>query len=135
MIAAFFTLIAADLLARAGGAGGDSGSSSSSGGGDGGDIVIIVYPLIRLFVWIFVTLPFPINIIVIGAIIGVIVLVLRSIAKAKKESSVFNTISTGDSTGSMKGYSDFIKRNPDFNKDEFILKVKSAFTKIQTACT
>ncbi|MBP8084182.1 MAG: TIM44-like domain-containing protein [Spirochaetes bacterium] len=135
MIAAFFTLIAADLLARAGGAGGDSGSSSSSGGGDGGDIVIIVYLLIRLFVWIFVTLPFPINIIVIGAIIGVIVLVLRSIAKAKKESSVFNTISTGDSTGSMKGYSDFIKRNPDFNKDEFILKVKSAFTKIQTAWT
>ena len=133
----FVFFVAADLFARAGGAGGSSdfssSSSSSGGSGDGGNIIILVYLLIRVFVWIYNSFPFPVNVLIIGGIIAVIILVLRSIAKSKMESSVFNNVSTGEVTGKAKGYPEFKQRNPDFDENEFLAKVKTAFEKIQTA--
>jgi hypothetical protein len=110
------------LFARAGGGG--SSSSSSGGGGDLGIVYLIIY-LIRI-------IPFPFNMIVIGIII---VLYISANRKVKKDGSAFKNFPTQKNSGNVAGYANFIKNNPNFNENEFIQKVSTAFPDIQKAWT
>ncbi|MDB5227558.1 MAG: hypothetical protein JWN78_1751 [Bacteroidota bacterium] len=123
-------IFSATVLASAGGAG---GGHSGGGGGDGGGIFYIVYFLLRL---IFM-LPFPLNIIV----LVVIIYVIYRASKKYQNISGLNDIpnyTSGDATNSIANKTDNIpddlfKRNPDFNKENFKQKVRTAFMNIQDA--
>ena len=113
------------LFARAGGGG--SSSSSSSGGGDLGIIYLIFY-LMRV-------IPFPFNFIILGI---VIFLYISANKKQKKNKSAFRDFPGQNQGGQaasndVSGYSSFIKTNPDFNEQEFLNKVNTAFMGIQKA--
>ncbi|MEA1911505.1 MAG: zinc-ribbon domain-containing transport protein, partial [Spirochaetota bacterium] len=113
------------LFARAGGSG--SSSSGSSGGGDLGIIYLIFY-LMRV-------IPFPFNFIILGI---VIFLYISANKKQKKNRSAFRDFPTQSqggqaAAGNVKGYSAFLKQNPDFNEGEFLYKVDTAFMGIQKA--
>ncbi len=124
--AAFF--IVTDLYARAGGAGGDSGSSGS-GGGDGGDILYLVYIIIRLLI----ELPFPLNIIVVGIILGGFIIGSIYTKRTVKQKTIFNQLPTGEPVNRIKGFDKFMSNNPDFNEESFKNNVKTAFLDIQDA--
>lgn len=111
------------LFARAGG----GGSSSRSSGGDLG-IIYLVFYLIRI-------IPFPFNIIILGI---VILLYISANRKHKKNNSAFRDFPSQSQGGNAasnkaKGYSDFLKTNPDFDEHEFLHKVNTAFMGIQKA--
>jgi len=116
------TLISTDIFARMGGAGGSGGGGSSSGGGDG--IGALIFYLIML-------LPFPLNIIVLAAVIigGII------FARKKKQGSILNKIpaNTVPTKKDVKGLAAYKIAHPDFNEEEFTGKVRKAFTDIQAA--
>ncbi len=115
---------AAVLFARAGGAG-DSGGDSS--GGDG--IGFLIYLVVRIII----SLPFPLNIIVSGIVIGGFVIFSYIAKKKVKAQTIYNQLPTGDGIKKAKGYDNFLKNNPDFNEETFKANVKTAFLKIQEA--
>ncbi len=127
LIMAAIAFIVTDLYARAGGAGGDSGGGGGSG--DGGDILYLVYIIIRLLL----ELPFPINIIAVGIILGGLAIGSIYTKRTVKQKTIFNQLPTGDPVSSIKGYDRFIKNNPDFDEENFKDNVKSAFLDIQEA--
>lgn len=113
------------LFARAGGGG--SRSSSSGGGGDLGIIYLVIY--------LFRVIPFPFNFIALGMVIFIYISANK---KQKKNNSAFKDFpaqSQGGqaASGSVKGYSAFLKTNPDFNELDFLHKVDTAFMGIQKA--
>jgi hypothetical protein len=105
------------IYARVGGAG---GSSSGGGGGDG---------LGGLILYILFLIPFPYNIIVIAILIAV----AYYANKKAKQQSILNKLPTGEAITNIKGYNDFIAKNPGFNEAGFKDKVKTAFIQIQEA--
>ncbi len=112
-------LISPDIYARMGGAGG----SSNSSGGDGG--------LGELIFFILMLIPAPYNYIVIALLlIGYFV-----VSKLKKRKSILNKIPSNKVPRSKdtKGISIYQQMHPDFKEEEFIEKVKTAFTEIQNA--
>ncbi len=144
LVIAVIAFIVTDLYARAGGAGGSSsGGSHSSGGssshsssggshgsgGDGGDAIFLVLMLIRLFA----ALPFPLNIIVAGLIIGGFVVSSIYTKRKVKQQTIFNQLPTGDPVSSVKGYDKFLSNNPGFDEENFKNNVKTAFLDIQEA--
>jgi predicted lipid-binding transport protein (Tim44 family) len=118
-----------------GGGGGHSGGGGSSGGGGGGDGAgVIIYLLFRLIF----ALPFPLNVIVIVAI----VVALYFYAKNKGNASSFNNIPTKNYNKSSSNYfaplsspidNAFLDKNPGFDEFAFKDKVKIAFLAIQEA--
>lgn len=118
------------LFARAGGGGGSDsggGSGSSSGGGDG--IGFLIYLIIRLLI----ELPFPLNVISVGLLVGGFLLFSYKTKKKVREQTIYNQLPTGDGVKKAKGYDNFLKNNPDFNEETFKANVKTAFLKIQEA--
>ncbi|MDD3741076.1 MAG: TIM44-like domain-containing protein [Bacteroidales bacterium] len=116
------SFISTDMFARMGGAGGGGGGGSSSGGGDG--IGALIFYLIMM-------LPFPVNLIVIAAIIiGIIIF-----SRKKKQGSILNKIpaNTIPKKKDVKGLAAYKIAHPDFKEEEFISKVSKAFTDIQAA--
>lgn len=117
------------LLARAGGAG-SSGRGSSSGGDDG-MIIWLVIELIR-FIWI--VLPFPVNLIVTLALLGAAAYIGLKSKDQVQQRSVFNDIpAEAAPKKKIKGFSKFLDANPDFNESEFTSKVSSVFLQVQDA--
>ena len=135
------------LFARAGGAGGSSGSSSHSssshsssrhsgsshsssshsGGGGGGDITFvfeIVYIIVRTLG------PLPTFIISAVVIVGGVFLVRRS---SRLSGTAYRNIKTPPSRDKVKGLKRFLEETPDFNEEEFLGKVSTAFYAIQEA--
>ncbi|MFN8296520.1 MAG: TIM44-like domain-containing protein [Chitinophagales bacterium] len=117
------------IYAAAGGGGG--GHSGGGGDGDGAAIIYLIYWLIRL---IFM-LPFPLNIIV----LAIVVFAIYKASKTYQAGSGLNTIPNYNPASNIN-YSkqdnlsqDFLAKNPDFNKENFKQKVKTAFTQIQNA--
>jgi predicted lipid-binding transport protein (Tim44 family) len=111
-----FVLISAYAMARAGGSGGRSHSSSGDGGGGG------------LF-WLLYLIPFPWNIIVVGAI----VVAYYFYNKNAKTKSVLNNIPASGDMLAEGEISSFMAANPEFNLSAFKDKVQLAFTGIQVA--
>jgi len=114
------------LMARAGGAGGSSG-----GGGGGGDdgLGTLIYIIFRLLL----ELPFPINVIAIGIVLGGFALFSYMSKKKIKEQTIYNQLPTGGGVKKAKGYDNFIRNNPDFDEVNFKSNVETAFLKIQEA--
>ncbi len=108
------------LFARAGGGG--SSSSRNNGGGGLGALYIIFY-LIQI-------LPFPLNIIAIGVIVFVL---FKGSRQVRNNGSAFRNFQSVKDSGSAEGFTDFLIRNPDFNEEVFIRKVKTAFIAIEKA--
>ncbi len=138
LVIAAIAFIVTDLYARAGGAGGSSsggshssgGSSSShSGGGDGGDGIYLVLMIIRLVL----SLPFPLNIIVAGVIVGGLVISSVYTKRKVKQQTIFNQLPSGDPVSNVKGFDKFLSNNPGFDEENFKDNVKSAFLDIQEA--
>ena len=113
------------LYARAGGAGGYS--DSGNGGGEG--IGYLIYIIIRVII----ELPFPLNIIVAGIIIGGFLIFSYITKKKVRQQTILNQLPTGEATKKAGGYESFLKHNPDFNESSFKENVKSAFMRIQKA--
>ncbi len=112
--------ISFDALARAGG----GGNGGHSGGGDG--IAGIVYLIFRL-IWL---LPFPLNIIVIIAIIALV----YWFAKNKQQSSTYNSLSNiNQKFDDDENVAELTATIPNFNQSEFYQKAETAFLKIQEA--
>lgn len=127
----FAILLTSSLGIYAAAGGGGGGHSGGGGDGDGGAIIYLVYWLIRL---IFM-LPFPLNIIV----LAVVVFAIYKASKTYQAGSGLNTIPNYHAT-STNNYSkqdnlsqEFLAKNPDFNKENFKQKVRTAFTQIQNA--
>ncbi len=118
----FFLLIMGGevLFARAGGGG--SSSSRNSGGGGLGALYLIFY-LIQI-------LPFPLNVIAIGIIVFVL---FKGSRQVRKDGSAFHTLQRGGDSGEAPGLSTFLRRQPDFDEDLFLDKVKTAFLAIEKA--
>lgn len=114
---------AAVLMARAGGAGG-SRSSGGGGGGDGaGELILWVIMLI-------IHLPFPLNILAAAAVLGG----AWFVHKKSKQQSVLNKLPSGAAAGGkVPGWKQFTEANPEFDREQFIAKVKTAFLEIQQA--
>ncbi|GAB4278757.1 MAG: hypothetical protein Kow0068_02530 [Marinilabiliales bacterium] len=113
-------LLSNDLFARLGGGGG-----SSNSGGSGDDIGALI-------VYIFMLIPFPLNIIVIALLIGG----YYYLNKKRKQKSVLNKMPGGHNMASNKnpeGYERFKSLNPDFDEGKFKEKVKTAFIELQKA--
>lgn len=121
------------FAAAGGGGGGSSGGGGGSGGGDGGAIFYIIFQLLRL-IWL---LPFPFNIIV----LAIIIFVIYKVSKSYQAQSGLNNIPNYNPTSNNyknankqdKISSEFLEKNPDFNKENFKQKVRTAFTEIQNA--
>lgn len=116
-------LISTDIFARMGGAGGsNSGGGNGGGGGDGlGELIFMLFML----------LPFPFNwIAIIGLIVGVFVF-----TKLQKRGSILNKIQPTQLPGknNKKAIVSFKALHPDFNEEQFINKIKTAFVEIQNA--
>ncbi len=109
------------LFARAGG-GGTSSRNSGGGGGDLGLIYLIFY-LMRI-------LPFPLNIIALGAVVFFFIAGSR---KAKNSGSAFRTLQNPEESSKAEGLDAFMAANPDFSEEEFMKKFATAFTAIQNA--
>jgi hypothetical protein len=122
-IIVFTTVI---LMARAGGAGGDS--LSGDGGGDDG-IASLIYIVFRLLLG----LPFPLNVISVGIVIGGFAIFSYISKKKIKEQTIYNQLPTGEGVKKAKGYDNFIRNNPDFDEEIFKSNVGLAFHKIQEA--
>ena len=105
------------VSARVGGAGGSSG-----GGGEGDGIG-------GLIIYILFLIPFPYNIIV----VAIIIVVAYFSRKKAKQQSILNKLPTGEAVTKIKGYNDFIAKNPNFKDAAFKEKVKTAFMQIQEA--
>ena len=84
------------LMARAGGAGGDS--FSGGGGGDDG-LGTLIYIIFRLLI----ELPFPINVIAIGIVLGGFALFSYISKKKIKEQTIYNQLPTGEGVKKAKG--------------------------------
>lgn len=135
-VIAVIAFIVTDLYARAGGAGGSSsggshggGSHGSSGGGDGGDGIYFIIMIIRLLI----ALPFPVNVIAVGIIIGVFALGSFHTKRTIKQQTIYNQLPTGEPVRSVKGFDRFLRNNPDFDEESFKDNVKKAFLDIQEA--
>jgi uncharacterized Zn finger protein (UPF0148 family) len=122
---AALAFIVTDLYARAGGAGGDFGGD----GGDGGDILYLVYIIVRILI----ELPYPLNIIVAGVIVGGFVISSIYTRRAVRQKTIFNQLPTGEPVNRIKGFDKFLQNNPDFNEESFKDNVKTAFLDIQDA--
>lgn len=129
-----FIFISINVFAAAGGGGGGhSGGGGSSGGGDGGAIFYLIYYLFRI---IFM-LPFPFNIIV----LAIVIFIIYKVAKSYQAVSGLNNIPNFNTNNTTSNYtnkqdkiaSEFLTKNPAFNKDEFKQKVRTAFAAIQEA--
>lgn len=116
-------LISTDMFARMGGGGGGGGGrSGGSGGGDG---------IGALIFYLFMLLPFPLNwIVVIALVIGIFVF-----SRLKKQGSILNKVQGSIIPGKkdVKGLAAYKQMHPDFNEEQFIQKVSKAFTDIQAA--
>ncbi len=109
---------ASPLYARAGGAGGNSSSGGSNGGGGIGYLIYFIFRV----------LPFPFNIIA----IVLILIFMAKFGKNKNDAkSPLNDIRINNDSSRI--ISKITGKNPDFDKDKFILKVKKAFIEIQNA--
>lgn len=120
------------FAAAGGGGGGHSGGGSGGDGGDGGAIIYLIYWLIRLILM----LPFPINIIVLAIIIFFIYKAYKSYQAVSGLNSIpnYNPSSGYNSANRQdKVAEDFLAKNPDFDKENFKAKVRTAFTEIQLA--
>ncbi|HQO41207.1 MAG TPA: Tim44 domain-containing protein, partial [Spirochaetota bacterium] len=115
------------LYARAGGAGGDSGGGSFGGDGDG--LGFLIYLVIRMLV----ELPFPLNVIAVGVLVGGFMIFSYTAKKKVREQTIYNRLPAGDVIKKAAGYDNFIRNNPDFNEDQFREIVREAFLKIQNA--
>ena len=115
------------LYARAGGAGGDSGGGSFRGDGDG--LGFLIYLVIRMLV----ELPFPLNVIAVGVLVGGFMIFSYTAKKKVREQTIYNRLPAGDVIKKAAGYDNFIRNNPDFNEDQFREIVREAFLKIQNA--
>jgi hypothetical protein len=116
-------LAAMELYALAGGAG--------SSGGD--DPISITIDVIILIVDIMVEFPFPINVIIIGIILGFVVILIYLGNKKVRQRTVLNRLPDGGTAQRVKGYGSFVKNNPDFDEGQFTANVRDAFVKIQQA--
>ena len=129
----FLFIISINIFAAAGGAGGGhsgGGGSSGGGSGDGGAIFYLIYYLMRA---IFM-LPFPLNIIVLAIVVFVIYKVAKSYQAVSGLNQIPNYANTTNAVSKQdKIPSDFTNRNPDFNKDEFKQKIRTAYVAIQEA--
>ncbi len=123
VVAVLVMLFQPDLLGRAGGAGDFNG-----GGGDDG-IGVLIYVLIRIFLY----LPFPWNLIMAALVVIGFFIFSRMAARKVKSQTILNHIPSGDPVKKAVGYGTFIKNNPDFDEDAFRSNVKDAFIKIQKA--
>lgn len=124
--------IASVLAAAGGGGGGSSGGGDGGGSGDGGAIFYLIYMLFRLLM----LLPFPINVIVLGVIIFVIYKASKTYQAVSGLNSIPNYNPTTQTAMSNKQEiipDEFQQRNPDFNKEAFRQKVRTAFVAIQNA--
>ena len=124
LFTAALAFIVTDLFARAGGAGGDFGD-----GGDGGDILYLVYIVIRILI----ELPYPLNVIAAGIIVGGFIIVSIYTKRTVKQKTIFNQLPTGEPVNRVKGFDKFIRNNPDFDEESFKNNVKTAFLDIQDA--
>ena len=129
-----FTILLTSSLGIYAAAGGGGGGHSGGGGGDGdgGAIIYLVYWLIRL---IFM-LPFPLNIIVLAAV----VFAIYKASKSYQAVSGLNSIPSMNSNRADfisnradKITDDFKAKNPDFDLVKFKDKVRTAFMQIQDA--
>ena len=113
------------LFARAGGGG--SSSRSSGGGGDLGIIYLIFY-LMQI-------IPFPFNFIILGIVIFLYISANKKQSKNRSAFKSFPGQTEGGQAGTnnVKGYAPFLKTNPNFNEQEFLHKVDTAFMGIQKA--
>ncbi|PKP03786.1 MAG: hypothetical protein CVU11_07265 [Bacteroidetes bacterium HGW-Bacteroidetes-6] len=109
-------LMTIDAFSRAGGGGG-----GGSGGGDGGGIFQII--LILLY------LPFPWNVITIGALI----LLGYLFRKKTKQASVLNKVPTATNLKADPAFLKYKQTNPGFDENAFLVKVRTAFMAIQQA--
>jgi uncharacterized Zn finger protein (UPF0148 family) len=129
----FFLLmmVCVNVYSAAGGGGGgsSSGGGSDGGGGDGGAVLYLVYYLLRAILM----LPFPLNVIV----LVIVIFVVYKFAKGYAATSGLNYLpnNTGNSFVNKpdKLPQDFSAKNPDFDKEKFKEKVRTAFTEIQYA--
>lgn len=126
-------LCVSEAFARAGGAGGSSGGSGrsygggsgGSGGGDGGEAV---YFLIRILFLI----PFPFNIIVIVIILGIGYHIFKN--GDFLQGASFLDEYNSDFHEPKKNNIELIKKsNPQFNEQQFLKNVETAFYAIQDA--
>lgn len=108
-------LLTLDAFSRAGGGGG------GGGGSDGGGIFQII--LILLY------LPFPWNVITIGALI----LLGYLFRKKTKQASVLNKVPAAANLKADPAFLKYKQANPSFDENGFIVKVKTAFMAIQQA--
>ncbi len=128
LITAFLAVCATALFARAGGAGGDL--HSSHGGDSGGDgLGYLIYIIIRIIF----ELPFPLNIIVLGLLIGGFLLFSYITRKKVREQTILNRLPDGKPAAKVPGYDEFKKNNPDFDEFAFKGNVRKAFIDIQKA--
>lgn len=113
------------VFSRAGGGGSFSGGGSSDDG--------LFSLLIQLIFFVIFHVPFPFNLIIIGALIAVFFL----FKKKTDEKTVYNNLpkvlTPAVSINNIKGYPKFIAANPDFDQQQFKKKVRTAFTQIQEA--
>lgn len=116
-------VVSTAVFARAGGGGG----SSRSGGGGGDGIGFLIYLIIRLVI----SLPFPLNLIVVGITIAGFFLYVR----AKQKQSFYDKMPAGNAFGNKQspGLNAFLKNNQAFEMEAFLSKAKKAFIKIQKA--
>lgn len=122
LVCCLLVLLTGVLWSRAGGAG---GSVDSGGGGDGEGLEALIWLIIEVLIH----LPFPVNILVIAAIVVIGIL----IARINKRRSVLNKMPTGRPLNKVRGYNKFVDANPEFDLDAFYTKVRAAFLAIQEA--
>ena len=120
LIVVMVSIYTIDGYARAGGAGGGGGHSGGGSGGGGG---------LGALIYIFMLIPFPWNLIVIG---GIIFLVWY-FNKMNVRQSVLNQLPADDMADRQKELDGYMQVNPTFNLEAFREKVKQAFMQIQEA--
>ncbi len=120
-------ILTEELMARAGGGGGfRSRGGGGSGGGDGGGIALLFYFLIRL------AIQHP----VIGVPLLIVVVVFFIIGGKKGHSahvshSITNTYKKYDTQKTAIAEGKLKQRDPGFNREAFLERIKSGFSQIQ----
>lgn len=131
IVVSLLFILTDELMARAGGGGGfrsSGGSGGSSGGGDGGGIVLLVYFLIRLAIqYPLIGIPLLIVVIflfILGGQQGHSAHVSHTIAKTYKK---YDAQKVAMAENQLK------ERDPAFNREVFIERIKDAFNQVQHA--
>ena len=126
-------LFATDAFARAGGGDGFSGgggfSSSGSGGGGDGELIGLLF---RLLIWLCIEMPY----VGIPLLIVVIIVFIKTQGAAKGYHQG-RTIRTGRRIQALTQKNSAIeairRRDPEFNPDALMFRIKTAFLELQNA--